>query len=239
MNPLVEIVFVNWRRPENIKKLVLLARTQTIPAKVTLVDAHLEDQYALPAETLDQFDTVFRWTKNYGGWNRYVPIGGYTCPYTLMIDDDVEFREGLVEHFLAASSRMSSFAMLGMRGRRWPQGHYLNEHILRSPQAFEPVDCVIAHYFVPTHLLGYVIVDTPYYRDLPFIGHHDDIVACTAITRHTGLRCYLTPSDLKSTPTDYDSLPQNDAQWHRPGADAERVVVADRAVEIGYPCLYP
>lgn len=240
MNPLVEIVIINWRRPGNVKELIPAARKQTIPVKVTLIDAHAEDRYALPAETLEQCDTAFKLAHNYGGWNRFVPMGGFTCKYTLLVDDDVGFSEQLAAHFVEAAARMPKFAMLGLKGRRWPAGNYVNEDIERSAHAFEPVDCLIRVYFVPTHLLGYAVVDAPLYSDLPFIGHHDDILACAALTRHTGLRCYLTPSGLRAEPEmKWETLPQNDAQYQRPMADQERIVVTERAVATGYPLLYP
>lgn len=240
MNPLVEIVIINWRRPWNVKDLVPAARKQSIPVKVTVIDAHEEEKYALPAETLEQCDTAFRLAHNYGGWNRFVPVGGFTCKYTLLIDDDVGFDEHLAAHFVEAAARLPKFAMLGLKGRRWPAGFYVNKDIERSARAFEPVDCLMRVYFVPTHLLGYAIVDMPFYADLPFIGHHDDIIACAAITRHTGLHCYLTPKELRTEPDmRWETLPQNDAQWSRPTGRQEREVVTARAVETGYPLLYP
>lgn len=236
--PLVEIVIVHWRRPGNLKQLLPLARRQTVPIKLTLIDTHLEDQYALPSDLLDQCDLVFRWTYNFGGWNRYVPVGGLTCKYTLMIDDDVLFDEKIAEHFLEAAARMPDFGMLGLKGRLWPGGYYVNKDVERSPKAFIPVDCLIRAYFVPTYLLGYAIVDFEHYAHLPFIGHHDDIIACAAITRLTGKRSFLTPTTLRTeTETQWEVMPQNDAQFQRPGAHQERVVVAELAAKLGYPCL--
>lgn len=240
MSPLVEIVIVHWRRSWNVRNIVPAARRQTLPVKVTLIDAHEEEKYALPAETLEQCDTVFRLAHNYGGWNRFVPVGGFTCKYALLVDDDVGFDSQLAAHFVEAATRLPKFAMLGLKGRRWPAGSYVNKDVERSARAFEPVDCLTRIYFVPTNLLGYAVVDSPLYADLPFIGHHDYILACASITRHTGLRCYLTPSELRVEPdVKWDTLPQNDAQWQRPAVDQERNVVTARAIETGYPLLRP
>ena len=192
---LVEAVLINWKRPQNVAHIVSALRSQSEPCTITICDCHPSPEFSLGHETLSLIDRLYSWSHDYGGYNRYVPIGAYDHQFTLFLDDDLLPGNKCVEHFLMSATQLDNFGVLGQLGRILPEdGVYRYKRVLRS-ETFVETDVIIRGYFVLTKNLPYVQIFRwmMNYFDEPLL--QDDLLLCTALKVCAGLTCYLTPYD--------------------------------------------
>jgi len=191
----VEVVVINWKRPGNVGRIVAALKAQTEECTVTVCDCHPSAEFALADSTLASVDRLYRWQRNCGAYNRYVPAGGYDHTYTLFLDDDMLPGLRCVEHFIRSAREIETFGVLGQLGRILPaDGVYRYGDVPRGP-AFVETDLVVRGYFVRTSNLWCVgrfrWIMNYFDEFLP----EDDLLLCISLRMCAGLGCYLTPHD--------------------------------------------
>ncbi len=130
----VEVVIVNWKRPENVRRIVAAFAQQKRLCSITLIEAANQPQYALPQEVLRKADRHFIFSDNFGSFNRFVPCLGYMAPYTLFHDDDLLPGRHAIEHLLLCAAEHPHFSVMGEFGRHISaEGKELTRDQRRSP----------------------------------------------------------------------------------------------------------
>lgn len=231
----VEVVIINWKRPENVAQIVVALRSQTKKCTITICDCHPTKSYALPVSTLQSAHRVYRWNHNTGPFSRYVPIGAFDHEFTLFIDDDMLPGTRCVEHFLDAASRSQHFGVMGQLGRMLARdGIYRAKDVQRTDR-FVEVDIVVRAFFVRTRNLPYIVQlrwQMGYmHEQLP----EDDLLLCIAMQLFAGLPCLLTPADEDcETQCNKRELRSAHALSKRPDHLARRNAVLERARSKGW-----
>jgi hypothetical protein len=155
----VEVVVLNWRRPDNVRRIVAAFRQQREHCTVTLIDAAHGSEFAVNADTLRAVDRYFLFSHNFSGYNRFIPLASYTAQYTYFHDDDMLPGPRTVAAFLRHAESQTEFAVLGQEGRILRGGHYKFSRAA-TEDGLREVDFVVRGYFVRTvllqHFLGWV-----------------------------------------------------------------------------------
>lgn len=186
-------MIVNYRRPSNIARVLLAFREQTVPVKVTLVDAAPSEPESAH-KMMGQFDRYIRIYENHGAYNRYVTIPFLDKPFTLFFDDDQLPGPKLVETYLKESRHLEDFGVLGHVGRQFPitMDEYRAEDVPRGPD-FTRVDLVIQSYFTRTEILPSILelrrrLHWPHTME-------DDLLLAGAVNIVAKKKCYLLPAN--------------------------------------------
>jgi hypothetical protein len=235
----VETVVVNWKRPENVAQIVAALRSQSEPCTITVCDCGPSPTFALDEHTLNLVDRLYRWSRNLGAYNRFVPIGAYDHRYTLFLDDDLLPGQRCVEHFLAGAMQIRRFGVLGQLGRIiQPDGLYRYEHVPRTSD-FVETDVIIRGYFVSTDSLCHLLQFKQIMGHFDELMATDDLLLCTALHTLAGLSSYLTPYDEDDeTLINKRELSDHHALSDHPGHLERRQEFLDRAMRAGWIPLY-
>lgn len=195
----VSAVVLNWKRPENVKRIVTALRQQSVPVHVTVVNQ------GEPLEV--DCDCYYYATCDFGPIGRYIPLLFCREDYTFFLDDDLLPATDTVEFFLANAVKHPDVGLWGTQGRLVP-GDYNWDEVERWAVPRD-VDLVVRNYFLPRSSL----VD--FYRFLSTwkgpLGEDDMLVA--AAVRSVGKRVCLLPSRDRS---EFDELPDEEGRCHRP-----------------------
>ena len=236
----IEVVIINWKRPNNVQKIIQALKIQTIPCTITICDCHPSDNYALPESTIQKIDRLYRWKHNIGGYNRYLPLAAFDHPYTFFIDDDIYPEQRCLEFFLNSALKLNNkFSVLGQYGRIiLPDGRYFARTIEREKE-FKEVDFIVQAYFVKTSNLHHLLRfrwEIGYFEDeLP----EDDLLLCAALKYYQDLRCYLTPWDEnEETLLNKHILDESFALSDRENHLYQRQLFIDRIIYYGWKPLY-
>lgn len=217
----VEVVLINWKRPDNIKKVIARLREQTWPITITLVDCAAGPEFQLPNDVKQSADNLYTLHENYLCFNRYVPAFNYHSDFTLFLDDDMLPGKKCVEHFVKASRDRKDCSLFGQIGRKfWKQ--YQARTIPRKHQEFVPVDLIVRGYFLRTRCLPDVL---RLRLELDQSVRNDDMLLAVAIGRITQSPILLTPLDgdpeslmnLEELPAPYAAADEPD---HRSSREA-------------------
>jgi FkbM family methyltransferase len=191
----VEVVLINYKRPQNIAQIVNAFRNQTVGCHVTLIDAAPSVEFSLPEEVRQSVDHLFTWTHEFGPYNRYVPIAAYSREFTYFHDDDMLPGSRVIEHFTRVADSVTDFGVLGQMGRFVDAtGAYIARDVRRTKHVV-PVDIVVRGYFVPTKHLPAVMQQRLNLDLLPDPSLEDDLLLCTAMNMIHGLTNYISPAD--------------------------------------------
>ena len=235
----IEVVIINWKRNENVVKMVEAMREQTVSCTITLCDCHPSNEYALPESTLQKIDRLYRWEHNLGGYNRYLPTAGFDHNYTFFMDDDLLPSRKCLEFFLSAASKLNDqFGVLGQYGRMLtPEGRYSFKEEFREI-GLKEVDFIVQAYFVKTGNLHHLLRfrwEIGYFEDeLP----EDDLLLCSSLKYYNDLRCYLLPLDESGESLlDNRSMRQDFALCSRPEHLFKRQRFIDRIIRFGWKPL--
>jgi hypothetical protein len=232
--PPVEVVLINWKRPENVGRIVAALAAQSVPCTITLCDCHPSEEFALPAETLARVDRRYRWAHNLGAYSRYVPCAGYDHEFTYLPDDDMLPGARCLEHFLDHAPARP-FGVLGQLGRRLKaDGVYRTANVERT-RALEEVDLVVRAYFVRTRHLAHL----PAMRwDLGLQGAtdaEDDILLAAAMQLRAGLGSFVTPKSADpETSVQLEKLPSPHALAGREDHLRRRTDLLRRVAHMGW-----
>jgi hypothetical protein len=186
----VEVVLINWKRPQNVSQIIEAFRKQTVACTITVCDCHPSPEFELTAATLSQVDRIHRFVENYGPYSRYMPWASYDHEFTYFSDDDMLPGRRCLEHFLGHADR--PFGVLGQDGRRLRRDGIYRPDKVRRTRGFEEVDLVVRAYFVRTAHLSAL----PTMEKRLELGDRstieDDILLAVALQREG---CFLTPAD--------------------------------------------
>jgi GT2 family glycosyltransferase len=211
----VEVVLLNWRRPQNVRRIVEAFRKQGRFCSVTVIDAADKPEYALPKEVLRAANRHFIFSHNFGSFNRFVPTLGYMAPFTLFHDDDLLPGPNAVEHLLLCAAEYPHFSVMGEFGRHIsPEGKELVRDMPRSRQKVQPVDFLVRSYFMRTANLKHIFLAAAE-MGIHRVECEDDLLMCTSIQRGTKYPCVVTREAGKETSLAMEHLPEPHALWHR------------------------
>ena len=229
----VEVVVINWKRPDNVTAIVQALRDQSVPCTITICDCHDSAEFELSTEAEISADRIYRWEHNLGAFSRYVPLGAYDHEYTFFVDDDMLPGRRCVEHFLAWAGNLRAFAALGQLGRIVDaDGTYRADDVARGP-GFTEVDILVRALFVPTQSLVHALQARTVLQAIR--EPEDDILLAVALAMYAGLRCYLTPLDPNpETLVNLRELPSPYALSSRPTHEQVRSQLTRKAVSLGW-----
>lgn len=232
--PSVEVVVVHYKRPDNIPDIIHALRAQTANPRITLIDAHPSREFVLKPGS-PKADRTIELSHNFGGFNRYVPLGAYQCDYTLFLDDDLVPAPRCVEHFLECAKMRPGFGVMGQIGRVFPSGQINQTDTLRDNN-FHKVDAVVRAYFVETCRL--VSLSRMVWKLKPMMGgettiNHDDLLLCAAL-RLSGRDVLVTPDITPDAQVNSRELPAPYALCKRPEHSSERQEFLNQVQSIGW-----
>lgn len=219
--PAVEVVLINFRRAQNLARIVAAFRAQSVPCLITVCDTAPEPDLRLPSETHAQCDRVYRWEHECGPFSRFVPAGGFDRRWTLFHDDDALPGPRYVEHLLACADGCDGGAF-GQLGRRFEKGGYVPRDV---PRATEPVavDVLVRGYLVRTEALAHLFAARHRHAPLADAATGEDDLLLALALREAGLQLWITPRDADpATRFNFEELPDPHARTHRPDHQARR-----------------
>ena len=88
MDPRVEVVVCNYRRPDKIAPIIKAFRAQSIRPKITIVNARFRRNIALTTEFMAEADEVYTFRENRGGWTRFTPLWNFDREFTYFHDEN-------------------------------------------------------------------------------------------------------------------------------------------------------
>ena len=230
--PAVEVVLINWKRPENVARIIDALRGGTTPCTITLVDNHPAPEFALAHAAMARVDRMYAWGHNLGAYSRYVPLAGYDHEFTYLPDDDMLPGARCLEHFLDHAPER--FGVLGEIGRRLSKDGRYRQADVKRHTALTEVDLVVRAYFVRTRNLGHLPMTRWEFGLQGATDAEDDILLAVAMQR-AGLACYLTPhSDDPETSVRREALPSPHALSDRGDHKDRRTETFARARRLGW-----
>lgn len=222
---MVNVVLVNYKRPDNIGLIVSALRNQTVPVRITLIDAGNVGGV--------EVDVYVKLRENYGPWNRYATALLDQSEFTYFHDDDMIPGHKTVERFL--SFRNMPFGVLGQTGRIWGYTDYNFVDVKASDSPVQ-VDNVVRGYFVRTENLSYLMR----WRGLVAADDHsDDMWLCKSMAHLGGLDTFVIPAS-EDEKMDHQNLPEPFACSHANDWQNKRISTMKRIRVImagGVPCL--
>jgi hypothetical protein len=182
---------VNFKRPQNIPRILDALRGQSHPCSITLIDCAPSPEFEAKIRP-DQCDRYLRFRENHGAYNRMLGGFVYEREFTYFHDDDMLPGERVIEHFVG-HARGHDFAVLGQFGRMFPADlkRYSQDEIPRLARSLNPVDMIVRAYFVRSRNLHHVL-RLKWALPSSEIKEDDMMLACS-MRMYAGLQCYLTP----------------------------------------------
>lgn len=242
-----QVIVSNWRRPDNVVRILEALRNQTAPFdRIIVVDNGRENGTAVPVEARDG---VHYWDfpdMGIGPPCRFLPaLLDRNCLYTLFIDDDMLPGPGMHKHLQeTADSLHGKFATIGEIGRIYGQselGYEYRRMDVRRSSSPVKVDLTCRAHFVSTRDVIHALtlrnrVDDAFIngRGADDLFRHDDILLCCGIQLATNEASYLTPKTEPDKSIEMLKLPEPHAMWHRPKHMETRSRLIRRAAHLGW-----
>jgi glycosyltransferase involved in cell wall biosynthesis len=82
-NIMITVILLNWKRPENLKKIIKSLRSQTIPVEIFLWNNNKDDTFQY------EVDLQINSSKNLKCWARWFLINYSDNEYVCVMDDDL------------------------------------------------------------------------------------------------------------------------------------------------------
>lgn len=191
----VNVVLLNYNRPQNIPGIIEALRVQSVPVHITLWHNGVSDH--IPGA-----DWVVHSSANLGCLARWHIAAQSGCDYVVSLDDDLIPEDPLLfERCIAASEAAGDSRIIGRSGKRIGSGpRYYRDGtgVSASKHEDREVDVVKGRFmFVPVHLLSRV----PLYFE-NYEGRGDDIWISlwTADRRSAHLLPRFIPGALRDIP---------------------------------------
>lgn len=235
-------ILTNWRRPENLERIIPAVRGQV--DKLILVD-NSPDRGQCSRHLWDRFDNVFSATGNLGPSCRFLPLGHLErTDFILWLDDDLlpgpRAVWGLVEQ---ARDLGGAFSIIGEIGRiHGERGEYVSRNIKRPLVGMRKrVDMTCRAHFVRfdlAHRLPMIREEIVRLSQLDRIDYlltrHDDILLCQGLQWSTGLPTYLSAERGREACLKVRNLPSRHAASMRPGHEHERTDLVREFLRLGW-----
>jgi hypothetical protein len=221
---MVEVILINWKRPENVALIADAFRRQTVPVHLKLCDV-APPEFALSESTLRLFDEVFRWNRNYGCYNRFVIGLSVQSDLVWFHDDDMEPGPGFVEYL---SSHAPEGGVWGQKGNRVAEEYYCDLPRADAPQV---VDFVSRGYLLRSEDLFWVHRFMNKFNLWEY-SHHDDIIMAKALQFYTDLPATLAAMAPPDTLMNARNLPEPHSCWRQPGHRPARTALLGRLRQI-------
>jgi hypothetical protein len=242
---MVDAVVINWKRPQNVLRIIGALRAQSVNCVITICDAAQRgSEWELPPAARDQVDTVYHFSRDYGSLTRFIPSSGYMQEYLLYLDDDLLPGRRAIEYLLNCAQRLPEFGVLGEKGRTLKRdGKYRAIDAPRRSEAFTEVDFIVRAGLVRTENLYCIDLFRRRMRLMPGqnpdLTRHDDLLLCTALKTVKNLRCYLTPTrnGMDDSRLFRQELPSPHAISSRPDHFQVRTQFLTKAREEGWRSL--
>jgi hypothetical protein len=211
---MIEVILINWKRPENVARIAAAFRRQSQPCLLKLCDVSTEE-FRLNPETLQCFDEVFTWKRNYGCYNRFVVALSVQSEYVWFHDDDMEPGTELLKSLAAAAHRGGIF---GQKGNRLDNMYYSN--VPKTTES-QQVDFVSRGYLLRSEDIFWIHKFMNKFSLWEY-SNHDDILMAKAVQFYTGYSAVLSPQIEPSAMMDMINLPEPYSCWRRPEHRVER-----------------
>lgn len=244
-------IVINWRRPDNIGRIVaaLLAQTKPID-KITIVDN--SPNGSLISNAGRKVSVWYFPDDGIGPVCRFAPaLLHCKYDYTMFVDDDLVPGRALHEQFLATARVLDNkFATIGDVARIYrqtgslskPSYYYVMSDVPRHDDKPRVVDLTCRGHFIRTSDVRYALEFRDKlrqnYTDDDWLKH-DDILLCCGIQLFTGKPSYLLPTvsphkkhRLVSTALNDDNAMSRQSNHH-----SVRNTLITRATSIGWRSL--
>lgn len=232
-------VIQNWRRPDNVARVVDAIRSQSIPSKLAIVDCAIEPAYTLPPDVLAKADYVFRVERaNLGPCCRFIPsMMVPQIPLTMFWLDDFLPGPKCLESFLRHSQPIfdGEYATLGQDGRRFGDDGVIVRRRLRAPDGPVPADVIVSSELCLTRHVSHAIA----FRDF-LVGEYgadgislfeDDLYLCLGIRRKIKIPSFVFAPRDESESGRAVQLPSPFALAGRPDHDTRRTEFVNKAMK--------
>lgn len=221
---MIEVILINWKRPENVAIIAEAFRAQSVPCKLKLCDVSTED-FRIPARTRNLFDEVFTWDRNYGCYNRFVIVMSVQSETLWFHDDDM--KPG--PHFVAFLESQNLEGGVGSQRGNRVMGEYYQD-VPRTAET-QRVDFNCRGYYLRTEDTHYVHTFMNRFQLWDY-SKHDDILMAKAIQFYTGRCAQLFPSSEPETSMNIENLPEPHSCWRSPEHRPMRIKLLERLREI-------
>jgi hypothetical protein len=209
---------INYKRPENVARIITRLRAQSHPVQVTVVDTAAGPEFVLPQDVLAQADNVYRLEEDYGPFSRFVPAANYKADYTFLVDDDYLPGRKCVEHFLHFARLNPHVGLFGQLGRIIGR-QYNTRDVPRGDFNCKKVHMLVRGYFLRRQCIPDVL---RLWQEFPGPVRHDDILLAAAVRHLSGKEIVITPRQGHDTDMIEEELPDPHANFLRPGHIATR-----------------
>ena len=177
---MIDVVLLNYKRPDNIKPIVAAFRQQTVKNRITLIDAGNVGNVAADV------DVYIKLRENFGAWNRYTSCMMLRGEFVYYHDDDMLPGPRVLDNFLKYID--IPFGVLGQIGRLWEGDNYNTDNVQAKTELIS-VDCVVRGYFLRPENLSYLMQC----RKKHTAGSCDDLWLCKSMSVLGGLPTYVVP----------------------------------------------
>jgi hypothetical protein len=197
----VEVVLMNWKRPENIPIIMDALRKQDYPCLITLLDNAAEEQFQLPQPVKEMADKyLFIPEHPFGPYLRYACFGFYEKDYIFFIDDDMKPGRNCVRHFYNYAKLVNGFGSISSFGRIISNRVFTFRCISQPEKQSVPVDLCIRCYFIHREIGEYFpeITRTLFQKQKTHLFWHDDMLL-SAICRRADKSIFVIPQGNAET----------------------------------------
>jgi len=225
--PRVTAIVVNWRRPDNVQRILRALRQSSARCHIIVCDVRVDETYRKDT-FFEGADEVLHLSRNHGGFNRLVPAMLVQTEFTYFHDDDLLPGPEALAALMRCADGMLGMGVLGQIGRVYPDGQFGTDDVLRDEHVCVPVDNVIRGALVRSALLPGVM-HFWHRHGRNFITPeglvHDDLMLSFAL-RSAGHINRLTPADHRNdTMINSEELPDQYALSRRPQHRPERAAI--------------
>ena len=211
---MIEVILINWKRPENLAKIAAAFRRRSQPCRLKLCDVST-NEFRLNQETLQYFDEVFTWKRNYGCYNRFVVALSVQSEYVWFHDDDMEPGTELLTSLTATGH---SGGIFGQKGNRIDDLYYNN---VPGATETQQVDFVSRGYLLRSEDVFWIHKFMNTFALWEY-SNHDDILMAKAVQFYTGRGAVLSSQVEPAAMMNIINLPEPHSCWRRPEHRVER-----------------
>ena len=224
--PRVEAVVINYKRTDNIPIIIEALRNSSEKCIITICDV-AQTGYTLSKEVENLADKVFKLSKNYGCFNRFIPAFGIDAEFSYFHDDDMLPGPLAISNLLKCVDSLPRMGVLGQMGRKFADWKINKVYVHRDKELPIIVDNVIRGYFLKTASLEHLFRFYHNHREkITALSDgrllHDDLLLSLSM-RKAKLYNYISMDNCgEDGLINKRELPDQFAIWRRPNHSIER-----------------